>query len=253
MQACYSSLWLLLTVSRPGWRQLLLARSTRFLAYASCLLAGLATSCEPAQDLDCPGRCTVLQGQLTLAGGTQPLANVPLEVVWSGASGFLGRVEHTKARGQSDEQGRYRFRFLLQEEEVRAGTLAIRYSVDESKYLVLESRPAAIYPDFAGPPRRDTVVTTDYRIARKAWVQARVSRSPGLDGHFSSTFLFPYGASSRGEYVDWLSPTAEFPLEVPGDVPIQVAMLHIRGAVRTETVDTLFVAAGQTLAYPVRF
>ena len=89
-----------------------------------------------------------------------------------------------------------------------AGALAIRYAVDESKFLVLESRPAAIYPRFGGPPRRDTTVTTDYRIARLAWLRGQVSQGPGPAGYFASAFRFPYGADERVQNVDWLSPTA---------------------------------------------
>ena len=218
------------------------------------LLAFLATGCAAEEDDACPGHCTVLQGQMTIAGGTQPLAHVPLEVVWLGGStGFFGRQTREKAQGHTDEQGRYRFRFLLREDEVGAGALAIRYAVDESKFLVLESRPAAIYPRFGGPPRRDTTVTTDYRIARLAWLRGQVSQGPGPAGYFASAFRFPYGADERVQNVDWLSPTAEFAHEVPGDVPIWVATLHIRGGVRTETVDTLVVPAGSTRLYPVRF
>jgi hypothetical protein len=221
------------------------------------LVAFLATGCAAEEDEACPGHYTVLQGQMTIAGGTQPLAHVPLEVVWLGGdTGFLGRQTHEKARGHTDGQGRYRFRFLLGEDEAGVGALAIRYAVDESKYLVVESRPAVIYPRFGGPPRRDTTVTTvttDYRVARLAWLQGQVNQGPGSAGSFASAFRFSYGADERVLNVDWLSPTAEFAHAVPGDVPIQVATLHIRGGVRTETVDTLVVPAGATRLYPVRF
>jgi hypothetical protein len=179
-----------------------------------------------------------------------------LEVVWyrAGNFGINLSVDRIKAKGKTDAEGRYSLSFLLREDELQEGSLKIVYSVDESQYLVLGSRPAAFYPSFGGSLKRDTTITTNYTIARKAWIKGRVSgESPGLDDTFSSDFRFQYDPGYRTQVVNWFSPTAEFANEVPADQPIEVYTLRIRNGVRTDTKEIISVAAGQTLTYEARF
>lgn len=220
------------------------------------LLSFLAVGCEKAEeDKACPAHCTVLQGQLTTDGGTRPLANVPLEVVHYQPPGFsfFGGSERSKKQGKTDAQGRYEIRVFLDDSELNAGYLKIRYAVDPTTFFLLNPADPAIYPDFQGPLRRDATVITDELVPRKAWIQPRVVASPGPGDYFNSYFTFPAPFRTRSQHVNLLSAAAGSALEVPGDLPVVVITTKVRGGVQTQVQDTLRVPGGQTLSYEPRF
>ena len=227
----------------------------------SCLLLSIfpffLISCQKEDDSGtaCPGSCTVLQGRLTTAGGNQPLAGVPLEVNWYSRGGILGNRIRTKARGTTDAQGNYSFRFLLKEEELTDGYLNIDYSVDPAKYVIAGSGPT-IYPEFASRPQRDTTVTTDVIIPRKALLKYQVIGTLSPTDSFYSLFRYQIRPGQSGGYgvsYNWFDLPPSPTIAIAGDQPVFVTTTRIRNGVRTETQDTLHVAAGQTVPFTARF
>jgi len=201
----------------------------------------------------CPGSCTVITGRLLTAGGTTPLARVPLTVKWLNRVSLFGGDVRTKATATTNADGWYTLRFFVRDDELHQGYFKVDYSVDKSKYYDLGS-------DFAFMELpRDTTIVQDYLIPRKAYVELVLTNPGALTAadsfwsNFSSrSGLFP-GTSTAGPAVSWPLQGQSSRVEVAGDQPVVVENLRNKAGVRVVTYDTLRIPAGTTQPYTVTF
>lgn len=201
----------------------------------------------------CHGSCTVIRGRLLTAGGTAPIARVPVEVKWySSHSGFFGGETHLKAESTTKKDGWYELTFFIKEEELTEGYFTVNFQVDKKQYYDLGSNLS--FPDLP----RDTTIVQDYLIPRKGYLLPAITNPGQLTSpdYFSSNFtsdygLFPGGAKA-GPVVVW--PTqAGTPVEVPADQPLAVQHVRLKNGVRTFSYDTLQVEAATQKTYTVTF
>jgi len=202
----------------------------------------------------CPGSCTVIQGRLTTANGTEPLRGVQLTAIWKDLHYLGGGTIRKKAVARTDANGNYELSFLLRDQELLEGHLVIQPALDQQTYATCN---ADIY---LGAPelRRDTTIRLNYNAPRKATLLLTLANRQDIKpgDHFSTTFSFQAGAGEElcSPGVEWSWTTAPPPaLEVAAEQPVLVRSHKIKSGVETTETDTLLLSAGQQLTYKAEF
>jgi len=227
------------------------------LAFASTLL--LAVGCTKAKLEDCPGRCTLVTGQL-LTSGLQPLAEATVTATWS--TGYLFNLPRTKARGTTDATGHYQVRFYVNDDELHAGHFTLTYEVNPARYYAIANTDS---PD---PSRADLKRDTTYRLApylipRKAFVQLTVPNPEQIQQYFSVDFTSAQmrtltttkNTLGGGASVGLARQNGPFTtvVEIAGGQQVYVRATRSQNLVHTSTVDSIVVPAGTTRALTVRY
>ncbi|GGG20692.1 carboxypeptidase regulatory-like domain-containing protein [Pontibacter amylolyticus] len=130
------------------------------------LTALLLTGCIKEEDdyisKYCPGSCTEVSGRVLQAGNQQPLQGVQVLAIWDNRRHFkegLGGTVRKKAVTYTDVTGSYTLRFLLRDDEMQDGEIAITPQVRNC-----DQSDCQTYTLYWDELRRDTTYTHDFLI-----------------------------------------------------------------------------------------
>lgn len=126
----------------------------------------------------CSSECTVIQGRFTTEDN-KPVSNIPLELDWrvgpSIGIGLGGKIRKI-ARGKTDENGRYKFEFHANDEELTGGRYVVNFKLEEEGQFFLHEQQDDF--EFYEITKRDTIINGDYHIAKRGAVLSLKIRNP---------------------------------------------------------------------------
>ena len=203
----------------------------------------------------CPGSCTQLQGRLTTADGTEPLAGALLTATWKDIHPPLGGgTIRKKGVARTDANGNYTLSFLLRDAELQDGYIAVTISLDQQTYATCDTELVFYAFELA----RDTTIAVNYNAPRKAYITAALANKADIrpGDHFSTTFTYQSGKKpdlcGPGVVWNWTDRTQQV-LDVAAQQPVIVRNQKIKSGVETTETDTLMLSPGQQLAYKAVF
>lgn len=171
----------------------------RIITAATILLSIIAISCNREDDDLIPepsATSTIITGIVSTADG-KPLADIPVGVDYENRS-IIGNVLLHKAKGKTDNNGRYRLFFDIDEKSISV-TSEYRFTVNLSglsaeTYLLPDDQSLSIhiYPD----DRQGETLSCDIAIPRKKPVDVTVNAGGATleKGEYAVRNVFSYGS-----------------------------------------------------------
>lgn len=204
----------------------------------------------------CEDACTTISGYLTTGDGTGPLPNANLTVYWKDTPYLSRGTVRRKAIATSDANGYYELNFHIRPEELENGYFQVEIPVNPDEYLICgQGDHSFAFHDL----QRDTAVQINYFIPRKAFVEIQVYNQEQIqEGDYFATNvksrLGVEGKQGCGGVSTWSrSELSNAVLDVAAEQPVVVRVIKTRDGIKTESNDTLTLAAGEKVLFEAEF
>ena len=229
------------------------------LLFILVILGSCHTSTDDFISKYCPGSCTVIKGRLTTDNRTKPLPGVKLNVYWQVVDP-LGLSSNTrrKAVTTTDADGNFELRFLIRDDELEGAR--VRYFVEANAgsdaYLYCLGQNHLL--EYAAL-ERNTTITTDYNLPRKAQLQLQVRNPDAMatGDYIQTSFEFDAGEASAadncvpGTYQTPANPQATTAVAANQDVILRI--YKRKAGTTTTSEEVIRLAPGQVLQQQITF
>lgn len=216
---------------------------------------------EDSVEAVCSASCTVITGRFTTDGGRTGLANVPLELEWVNFNGVAGATVHRKARATTDANGNYTLRFHISDNELNDGVYKLHYRVDTKSYIT--DRDSQGLGVLGADIKRDTVITSNWLLPRKAYLHLEVTNPVQASeyfaaeygfrlGNFSTIGRFNYGIVSM-LYSPGRPTTATADVEIAANQPVELKVDKTKGGQRSIQRDTIQLTPGARYVHRITY
>lgn len=235
----------------------------RFLFYL-LLLPVFLSACRVVDDDNinavCTANCTEIRGRFVTGASQEGIANVALQLGWQNNEQLFVSRTREIATTQTDGNGNFSFTFLAEEEELTEGFYFLNFSVDEGSDLLIKE-----YQDqhlrFYHIDQRDTIVDFTYTIPTAgAFITLEITNLEAIkeDEKLLIDARYNYGMFNnfKGNALRYLSGYTQDSVITVETAANAYTLVRVRRDINGESLytnDTVYIAAGDTLVFPVRF
>lgn len=203
----------------------------------------------------CPGSCTVIEGRMTTANGTKPLAGINIALDWE-MSGVWNSSIRKKAVTRTDADGYYELRFLIRDDEPDNGVYIIKPAIDLSGFAPCSANGT----DFLFYRlERNTTVLADYNMDEVAYVEIQLNNQEAMQqgDSFHMQYSYLYGRNEEQECrrsYNWDATSANnHTIDVAAGRTVVLKTFKLKNGVSSVEETTLQLTPGEKAVQVITF
>lgn len=242
-------------------QSLLRVARTIILTCSLCIVSG----CDFGFDLfdedkipTCKNDCTIIKGRFLTDGGTTPIPNVTLRLVWSDPclGCFFGSGSRNIKTTKTDNNGNYEFKFATADIELKYGYYEVIFDHPGEPFYDFEYYRYYYY-SFSVPVAKGTSTIYNYLLPKSGQIQLSITNPEaiGADEYLVAESYFKYANLSEEEWGCYLSSARGTTITCDAAAN-QFNYLRItkkKAGVISATIDSVFVSDQRTYNYEAAF